>query len=158
MKKNILLIAIPALMVIFSCKKDKTAAVIQPKYVQLDVPFRMSTMDTCILLDTVGTTVNKVTIFIAAIDDHRAFGFDCSSSTGGEAYIRPEMILNDTASIIGLQDMPGCTAGDEYDTINQNIPKCILDNYVLYLLRLNPYDSHPKSFSGYTVDYLIGKR
>ncbi|HWB64740.1 MAG TPA: hypothetical protein VG603_14590 [Chitinophagales bacterium] len=111
-----------------------------------------------IYITSIGDAYNKVTIFIAAIDDHRVFGIGCSSSTGGNAEIKPQITLNDTASIIGLQYMPGCTAGDEYDTINQNIPKCILDNYVLYLLRLNPYDKPPKSFSGYSVDYLIGKK
>ncbi len=149
MKNTIIITTILlACVAVYGCKKEKA---IKPFNITLGVPFTMTIRDTGVLIDD----DKKVQIHLGEIRDYRLFGDDCSFATGGYAAIPLYVQSSDTSLSVCEMGMPGCTAGDEYDTINLVAPKCIYKEYKIYLLKLNPYDSRPESQDGYSVKYVI---
>jgi hypothetical protein len=156
MEKNIFL-ALVFLFCLGACKKAKQPTI---NTIHLNVPFETNTEADNYLYDTIvnggNKTYNKIKFNLTKVMDNRAFGSDCSSSTGGYALITSKIDLNGVIYLDSL-DMPGCTHNDEWDTTNSNIPKFYFDKYTLYLLRLNPYDRPMSNQLDYSVKYVFRK-
>ncbi len=149
MKNTIIITTILlACVAVYGCKKEKA---IKPFNITLGVPFTMTIRDTGVLQNS----SEPIKIYLTQIEEYRAFGSDCMFSTGGYAAVSANLDLQDTSISLCRLGMPGCTAGDEYDTINLVAPKCIYKEYKIYLLKLNPYDSRPENQDGYSAKYVI---
>jgi hypothetical protein len=167
--QKILLLCLAFATLILACKKDKPMPIELPKQVYLDIPFEMTSKADCYMLDTFFDSLsnqeitNKVVVSLKSINDLRDNGYVCSVSWGGYAEINVSAKLNDNTAIECINNMPGCTGNNEWDTINTFAPRCAIDIYKLFLLKLEPFtdeninENLPSNLEDYTVKYVFKK-
>ncbi len=163
MRNKILLLCLTTLTTLCQCKKDKSQ-----EYIQLDSPFYASIGQQYILKEDRQHNPNgnlvRHFLFITCTDveDRRCFVGEglsgcCPSSTGGLA-IASTIIREDNASDSTiLPYMPGCTNGQEWDTVNSYAPYYIYHSYKIYLLKIDPWENKAASKDDYRIKYVIKK-
>lgn len=140
---------------LIGCKKKGTDIDnlnVQPVY--YDVPFEITTKDSFYL--TQGA--QSIGLKLVSIYDDRATGALCATTTGGQADIKIAIREGTTTADTCFKSVRGCSNGQEYDTINPLTPKCVYSEFIIYLLKLNPYDKKETDISKYSVKYVIKKQ
>ncbi|MFN8308321.1 MAG: hypothetical protein U0T73_00015 [Chitinophagales bacterium] len=147
--KYLTFIALATTLILFGCAKPKSIAI--NRYV--DIPFETILSQPNNLVDSANSKVFEFTV--VRIIDNRSMGIECQSSTGGNAKIIT-LIKAGAQTRSDTLIMKGCTAGNEWDPANLNIPKIRFSGYKICLLKLNPYNAIVKE-NEYQVKYVIKK-
>jgi len=166
--KNLLFVIFIFLCGVYACRKEKPP-VREIRQIFLNIPFEVTTKYDCMLVDSVFDSLsnsnqqNKVHLSLDSIKDFRDYGIECMSSQGGYASITASVFFNDNEFGNYSLNMPGCADDNEWDTINSNAPRCTIDVYKLYLLKLYPITSSsingekPNTISDYRAKYVFKK-
>jgi hypothetical protein len=150
-------------MIMHACKKEKG-----PEAIKLNVPFYANPGKNYILNETVVDTAtgkaiqHTMIVKCTSVADYRCFisdGFNgcCPNSSGGRADVNLVLSKDQESPVSSTLFFPGCTHGDEYDTINTNAPTLLFYQYKVSLLKLDPWNSKPEIEKDYSAKLIVRK-